>query len=88
MWILEKRRVEEAYIAIYGSRKTLIKSRPATTRVKFGCGPIKWSPTTRTVIDTLFKMLVIFSCARIPVKDPKTTSILHLKECNKQLFSF
>lgn len=71
MDIRERLRVEAAYTAIYGSRETLIKSWPAATRVKFGCGLIKWSPTSRTVIDTLFKMLVIFSCTGVPVKDPK-----------------
>jgi hypothetical protein len=56
-----------SYIAIYGSRETFIESRPTTTRVEFGCGPIKRSSASSTLINSLTKELVIFSCARIPV---------------------
>lgn len=53
------------WVKIYGPRKTLIKSWPATTRIKFGCGSVERSPASCTVIDSLLKELVIFSCARI-----------------------
>lgn len=65
----EKERTSEsrrtAYGLVYGSRKTLIESWPATAGVEFGFGLVKRSPTACTFIDSLLKELIIFTSARI-----------------------
>lgn len=63
----QEKKKAEAHSAIYGSREALVESWPATTRIEFGCGPVKWSTTSSTIVGTLFKMLVIFSGAWVPV---------------------
>lgn len=64
----ENKESEEAYVTIYGTRKTFIERWPTTTRVKFGCGPVKWSSTSCTIVNTFFIELVILPCTWIPVE--------------------
>lgn len=62
---------KEAYGSIYGSRKTLKESWPATARIEFGCGLVKRSPTACTVIDSLLIELVIFTYTGVSGQDIK-----------------
>jgi len=46
---------------IDSSRKTFIKCRPPTTRIKFCCRFVQWRATTSTTVYSIFKIFVVFS---------------------------
>lgn len=72
-----KIRMIEAHIAIYGPGKTFVECWPATTRVKFGCGSVKWSSTSCTTVNAFAKELVVFSRPWIP-KEQGILIYLHI----------
>ena len=64
-----------AYRAIYGSRKTLVESWPATPRIELGSGFVKWGPTTSTFIYALSKKFVILTSAWVSGKTSYSINI-------------
>jgi hypothetical protein len=80
----EREREKETDSTVDGTRKTLKKCRPSTTRIEFRSRFVQRGPATCTVIHTIFIKLFIFSSPWGPVK--KDITFLISKENNGHLF--
>lgn len=74
-------------MAIYGSRKTIKESWPATTGIEFSCGLVERSSTSSAGINSLVIELVVFPSAWIPLYN-LIMYRLHIYVVKKQLSSF